>query len=249
MKVKLFVYSLLMGLFFISSCKDGGNECKLNLDPKPKICEESEGEFRINTGTEIVVKEFTPRNMIHAETLHDKIREKTGHVLGIMEDYQGRSKNCIIIEESKLPNLGKYGYEVSITPNTIRLRAKEEHGYLYAIETLLHIMDNNYQYMTDNQNGYSKKLSLPCMYVMDNSDLSKRESIIHMNDSISVDSVYSHIINMKKHKLTKLILMDMGHYDVPKIVEIREYAKNHLIELDIVNHSNDTSSNRLEIVK
>lgn len=226
--MKYIIINLLVLSLIISSCDLRNKNCSLNIHPKPSLCEEFEGSFTINTNTQIVIKEFTATNMEYATLIHKAIYEKTGHLLGVIESYQGRSKNCIIIEESKESELGESGYEVLVTPNTIRLKAIEKQGYLYATQTFIEIM----------RNSYIDKNSIPCMYVKDviNNNV-KRESLIELNNTISTDSIYKHIDNMLKIKSNKLIIFtnDTLGYDKHEMVKIRNYAKKNFIDIEINN--------------
>lgn len=226
--MKYIIISLLALSLIITSCNLRNKNCSLNIHPKPSLCEEFEGSFTINTNTQIVVKEFTATNMDYATLIHEAIYEQTGHLLGVIESYQGRSKNCIIIEESKESELGQSGYEVLITPNTVRLKAIEAQGYLYATQTFLEIM----------KNGNIGDNSLPCVYIKDfiNNNV-KRESLIELNNTVTTDSICIHLDNMLKIKFNKLIIVtnDTLGYDKNEILKIRNYAKKNFIEIEINN--------------
>lgn len=108
----------------------------LHVIPKPASWTFREGSFRLNRDTVICVSAESRDVGVY---LKDLIAPATGHDFAIME--QGPADNVIQFElNTKMDDLGKEGYELSVEGNRITLKANAPAGLFYAVQTLRQLL-------------------------------------------------------------------------------------------------------------
>ncbi len=132
----------------ISSC--GRKAQRLNIVPLPTIMEIKKGEFHFSNNTEFIFDESNEK----LNFIVSKLKELTDY------GYKDGQKNYIIFKLVQDTSLGKEGYELLITGDTVLAKANTEHGIFYSYITLKQIL-------LDKSINDNKKGILPAVYIKD----------------------------------------------------------------------------------
>lgn len=119
----------------------------LNLIPKPQNIEHYSGSFVLNSKTVIQAD----KNSFEAKYLQQIIEQQLGLNLEITTSSKAKSK---IIEEKKS---FKEWYNLSISKNEVVIKATEDHGIFYAIQTLIQLLPLE----------KSLEIKIPCLSITD----------------------------------------------------------------------------------
>lgn len=125
----------------------------LNLIPKPQNIEHYSGSFVLNSKTVIQAD----KNSFEAKYLQQIIEQQLGLNLEITTSSKAKSKIIFvtkIIEEKKS---FKEWYNLSISKNEVVIKATEDHGIFYAIQTLIQLLPLE----------KSLEIKIPCLSITD----------------------------------------------------------------------------------
>ena len=125
----------------------------LNLIPKPQNIEYHSGFFVLNSKTVIQADE----NSFEAKYLQQIIEQQLGLNLEITTSSKAKSKIVFvtkIIEEKKS---FKEWYNLSISKNEVVIKATEDHGIFYGIQTLIQLLPLEKSF----------EIKIPCLSITD----------------------------------------------------------------------------------
>ena len=146
MKYKILTLLLLFSVISIA-------QQNLNLIPKPQNIEHYSGSFVLNSKTVIQAD----KNSFEAKYLQQIIEQQLGLNLEITTSSKAKSKIIFvtkIIEEKKS---FKEWYNLSISKNEVVIKATEDHGIFYAIQTLIQLLPLE----------KSLEIKIPCLSITD----------------------------------------------------------------------------------
>ena len=146
MKYKILTLLLLFSVISIA-------QQTLNLIPKPQNIEHYSGSFVLNSKTVIQAD----KNSFEAKYLQQIIEQQLGLNLEITTSSKAKSKIIFvtkIIEEKKS---FKEWYNLSISKNEVVIKATEDHGIFYAIQTLIQLLPLE----------KSLEIKIPCLSITD----------------------------------------------------------------------------------
>ena len=110
----------------------------LNLIPQPTSIIPSEGEFQLSNVVTIETGSSNKEIETLANYLSIQIHRSSGWNLSEADNRGNAEKIVLELEED--PDLGEEGYELSISPELVRLCANRPAGLFYAIQTLLQMI-------------------------------------------------------------------------------------------------------------
>ena len=128
-----------------------------NLIPKPTSIFEYEGTFVISSNTIIFSQRDNPETVFIANLLSTSLGEVSGYEVPVVEQSSNPGQGNIYLSLNSEKSLGEEGYELSITTDSIRLKANYPAGLFYGMHTLR-------QFLPIRSSG---TLSLPAVLIRD----------------------------------------------------------------------------------
>ncbi len=107
-----------------------------NLIPLPTSTAPTEGVFTLTPATQIYLEPATPELMAIGEYLAEKLRPPTGYALEIVSGTPPAPGHIQLTIHNDDETLGEEGYELTITPDGVRLTAPRPAGLFRGIQTL-----------------------------------------------------------------------------------------------------------------
>ena len=160
-------FLLLVSLFFSSA---GGHRAiagsSIAIIPKPLKIEETPGKFAIDARTRILVDKKSGTLGDVATFLAGELRRATGFPLPVVLDAEVKgAKNAILLS---VPLTGKptgaEGYELTVTPNFVRIAAQAPAGVFYGEQTLFQLLPAEFEEDTPVR---GVAWEIPCVFVED----------------------------------------------------------------------------------
>src|SRR5690348_5545891 len=106
-------------------------DCFARLIPKPTSIFESEGEFIVSSKTNIVASKEKEEIASIANLLSGYLRQIGGFEVAVLPKNGYPGQGDIYVALTMEESLGEEGYELSITPDSIQLRANCAAGLFY----------------------------------------------------------------------------------------------------------------------
>ncbi len=156
--------SIAILLFALTCCKVE-QEREISIIPRPQSVERLDGEFFINSRTQIVYQDSSLIDVL--EYINDRFSAAAGFRLatkignGAGEEGEMTSANCIVFKND--PNLGKEEYELVAGPDGIVIASSAPNGAFYAVQTLFQMLPEAI-YSSEKVNC---KWSVPCARIKD----------------------------------------------------------------------------------
>ncbi len=108
------------------------------LIPLPQKLELREGAFRLQPNTPILADRASRDT---GQYLAESLRQGTGYRLRVAAGKQLRpSQGAIVLTAAGAKPLGPEGYELTVTPDSVVLRASSQTGMFYGVQTLLQLL-------------------------------------------------------------------------------------------------------------
>lgn len=108
------------------------------LIPLPQKMELRDGGFRLQPNTPILADRASRDT---GQYLAESLRPGTGYKLRVAASKQPRpSKGAIVLTAADARPLGPEGYELTVTPDSVVLRASGQAGMFYGVQTLLQLL-------------------------------------------------------------------------------------------------------------
>ena len=109
--------------------------------PMPVQIAPGVGAYTINAATAVGYDAGTPALAAVAEYLADLLRPATGYPLPVAAATEGTAANQVLFTRAGAdPALGDEGYELTITPAGVVIRASQPAGHFYAVQTLRQLL-------------------------------------------------------------------------------------------------------------
>lgn len=126
--------TLLAACVTVTSCSTGKADANYNIIPAPRSVELTTGDFTLNGKTAIVYTEGNDTLRKDAEHLREYIRTLTGQDLEVTST--PRKSNAIILASGCNVGDNSESYELSVTPELIKIDGASAAGTFYGIQTL-----------------------------------------------------------------------------------------------------------------
>jgi hexosaminidase len=136
---RMFCISLfVLGLFNTAAAQ----EPAIALIPRPALCEQRAGTFTLGRQTKILFSQGDEQFKSVAAYLADRLGKGTGYALRAEPAEQGAAAHGAILltTAGAAASLGDEGYELTVSPEGIVLRAVKPAGVFYGVQTLLQLL-------------------------------------------------------------------------------------------------------------
>jgi hexosaminidase len=172
-------------------------DCFACLIPKPTSIFESEGEFVLSPNTRIVLQKENEEIASIGNLLSGYLRQIGGSDLAVLQHTGDPGQGDIHIALTMDESLGEEGYELSITPDFIQLRANRAAGLFYGVQTLRQLLPP----------GHSESIRLPAVSIRDMPRFDWRGAMLDVaRHFFGVDDVKRYIDLISHYKMNRLHL-------------------------------------------
>lgn len=198
------ISALTLGLvtFLAAPAPSGGSEVsqQVAVIPQPVSLAVAKGNCRITARTEIVA---TGNAVEPARQLIDALAPATGFKLKLVENKPSNETYIsLALDESLQAKLGSEGYLLDVTPKQISLRASEQAGLFYAVQTLRQLLPPEVFSATKAQ---TEDWIVPCLSIVDYPRFGWRGLLIDpARHFIPLQDVKRFIDTMALHKFNRL---------------------------------------------
>ncbi len=107
------------------------------LIPAPQSMKLKDGVFALHSGAKIVAN--APAKPA-ASFLAERLREGTGYGFPVRSSGKPAAGNIVLTTDGSDPGLGAEGYELTVTPDSVLIRAPTDAGLFYGVETFLQLL-------------------------------------------------------------------------------------------------------------
>lgn len=242
MKKILFKKGLLVALTILVACNVSiGQPAKtqqkevISIIPLPAQLQKGSGSFAINKGTRIVVQRGNREALRIAKMLSGKLQKAAGLVIPVSETTTTGGKNTIAFTTKDAPGtLGKEGYQLSVTPGSVTLKAGDPAGLFYGMQTILQLLPPEIESSVKVNNV---TWQMPAVDVTDVPRFTWRGQHLDVcRHFVSVDFIKKYIDNMAMHKLNTFhwhLTEDQGWRlqikKYPKLTDVGAWRKETLV--------------------
>jgi len=133
-----------MGYFLMTGCHSIAGEGVPNLSviPKPVKLERVEGDYSFDEKTKIVITDESEELSEIGMQMAEKLRVVTGYPFELLDESDlKKAKNVVKFTlDSKLCNLGREGYQLNVSPDSVHISAPGAAGIFYGIQSLYQLM-------------------------------------------------------------------------------------------------------------
>lgn len=235
------LFSFLVFVLIGTSCSKNEELLEISIIPQPAKMEQLNGSFTINPKTKIVVQRELGESFRVASLLAEKIQMASGFNIEVHTSSDNDpGKNVIFFTSDDAdPNLGKEGYQLSVSKNAVVLRALDPAGHFYGMQTILQLLPAEIKNPSKIENISWK---IPAVEIFDKPRFQWRG--MHLDVArhyMPMDFIKRYIDLMAMHKLNTFhwhLTEDQGWRieikKYPKLTEIGAWRKESLI-----GHAND----------
>ncbi len=134
MKIKSRIAAVILCPMAMASAADVVSPA---IIPLPQKMEIRSGIFKLTPDTHIAADSVSART---ARFLAARVREVTGYPLNLISAKSGGSGNILLTTKDADTNLGLEGYALTVTPDSVVIRAPTQAGLFYGVQTLLQLL-------------------------------------------------------------------------------------------------------------
>ncbi|HEV2437306.1 MAG TPA: family 20 glycosylhydrolase, partial [Verrucomicrobiae bacterium] len=134
MKIKSRIAAVILCLMAMASAAD---VVRPAIIPLPQKMELRSGIFKLTPDTSIAADSVSART---ARFLAARVREVTGYPLNLISAKSGGGGNILLTTKDADTNLGLEGYALTVTPDSVVIRAPTQAGLFYGVQTLLQLL-------------------------------------------------------------------------------------------------------------
>ncbi|MEO7283770.1 family 20 glycosylhydrolase, partial [Gelidibacter sp.] len=146
------IVSFILFIILLYNCDSQNTEKQaLQILPMPSQMESQKGEFILDNSVGIT---FDESFKVSANFLKEFIEK--GSALQLKQN-----NTIIFIKDDSIAD--EEGYQLSISPKQIEIRAKTDHGAFYAVQTLRQLLPVSFE----NETFSEKSVSIPCVTIKD----------------------------------------------------------------------------------
>lgn len=168
------------------------NKMEINIIPKPQSLSVLEGTFKITPNTVIIA----PKGF-YGEFLRNKINGATKYNISVLCDTCIK-QNCFKLLVSDSYNLPSEGYELSVNSNEVLVKASDNAGIFYAIQTILQLLPPT---IYGNATGW-EKWEIPAVKIKDYPRFKYRGMMLDVSRTFfDKDIIYKYLDWLSYHKI------------------------------------------------
>jgi hexosaminidase len=194
------------------------NTPNISIIPKPNILTVKSGNFELSSDAHIIITSGTGLKPAFAEFLKERVKKISGWDLKTDSILCKDSIKCIVFTEAQaISNIGEEGYLLSVTSQSIVIKAKTKPGFFYGLQTLL-------QLLPTTSDTAVKRIIVPCLEIADYPRFPWRGMLLDVSRHfMPKESVKKYIDLLALHK------MNIFHWhltdDQGWRIEIKKYPK------------------------
>jgi hexosaminidase len=217
---KIHFLNYIAFLFLITACNVPSKKeftiDDINIIPKPSETVLNEGSFTFNKKTKIVLS--TPSQKSIASDLIQQFKISTGIQISFAVK-NSAPENVVIFKKDT--TLSKEAYHLTVTSNKVTIKATDDAGFLYGVQTLIQILPTEYEANSLQQNI---EWSIPNLEIKDKPRFGWRGLMLDVSRHFfRKEYVLKTIDRLAAHKMNVLhlhLIDDQGWR-----VEIKKYPK------------------------
>jgi hexosaminidase len=176
----------------------------LAIIPKPAKMGIHRGVFKVGPGTKIYlgVEDGGVRRV--GEYLSTLLSSSLGRAVPVrVAEGTGRHRNCIHLSLTSPGMLGPEGYEMSVSPHAIRIRASTADGLFYGVQTLRQMLPPEIESHAPGK----ERMEVPCVRIQDSPRFSWRGLMLDCSRTfLTMDYLKRSVDRMALYKLNVLHL-------------------------------------------
>ncbi|MDB6020350.1 MAG: exo 1 [Pedosphaera sp.] len=214
--------SVIASVLFLSATAFAfaGDTNALGIVPLPEKMERHEGSFKVKAGSRIFVDAAAGET---GEYLAMQLRKSTGYGLAVSTSLPKTlpTGSILLTTKDAKSELGDEGYELSVTPASAIIRAKDSAGLFYGVQTLLQLLPPE---VFAAKKAAGAKWEIPCVQIEDQPRFKWRGMMLdvgrHFFDKEEVKQILD---GMALHKLNRFhwhLVDDQGWR-----IEIKKYPR------------------------
>lgn len=194
-------FCLIAGVPALCAEKTGAT---LAIIPKPAKMEVHRGVFVVGPGTKIYLEAEDGGVRRVGEDLSTLLSSSMGRTVPVqVADGTARHRNSIHLSLKAPATLGPEGYELSVSPDAIRLSAATAAGLFYGVQTLRQMLPPEFE----SHAAGEKRGEVPCVYIQDSPRFRWRGLMLDCSRTFqSVDYLQHTLDRMALYKLNVLQL-------------------------------------------
>ncbi len=122
------------------------DEARVSVIPRPSQVSSGEGTFHLTPQTKILVQPGEPAIRSIAQGLAERLASATGHAIAVEESRPTKTaENAVLLttvdgNQELNEKLGKEGYELTVAPGSVVIRATKPAGVFYGVQTLYQLL-------------------------------------------------------------------------------------------------------------
>jgi hexosaminidase len=188
------LFELIVNSAKLAYYQDKGYHNMLNLIPSPTSMISDQGEFFLSNSVTIQADSSNEELTALASYLSAQMQNTVGSQFPVSSEKQ---QTGIALQLDHDSGLGEEGYELTISPEGIRLRANQPAGMFYAIQTLLQIIPAH----------PSETITLPAVSIRDTPRFTWRGAMLDVaRHFFGVEDVKRYIDLISHYKMNRLHL-------------------------------------------
>jgi len=134
--------------------------------PKPAVLQPVDGVFRVDSKTRIILDSSNETMTAIVALLQNKFRAAAGFELPLHVAAASQlDSNIILLGIEKKSTFGPEGYELNVTPQSIRLIASEPAGIFYGVQTLRQLLPPEIE--RAERSAAAIDWTIPCVHISD----------------------------------------------------------------------------------
>jgi hexosaminidase len=242
MKIISFKTMVFVGISIVVACNNADSgvattkpQEEVSIIPLPAQLQKKNGSFGINNETKIVVQQGNAEALRIGKMLAEKLQKAAGLEIAISEASGTPPNNAIYFTTSGVhDSLGNEGYQLSVTNDSVIVRAQKPAGLFYGMQTIAQLLPAEIESSTKVE-----KISwqIPAVEITDVPRFIWRGQHLDVcRHFVSVDFIKKYIDNMAMHKLNTFhwhLTEDQGWRleikKYPKLTEVGAWRKETLV--------------------
>jgi len=214
--------ALVVSLCFVNGFAAAGPG-QISVIPKPMEIRQTGGHFTVKDKTAIYFQGSSDEAKTVAKYLAETLRPATGLGLAVLEQSKTEApvESFLLTTENSDSGLGDEGYELTVTQNSVVLRAPNQAGLFYGVQTIRCLLPAQIE---SKKKVLSTCWKIPCVQIKDKPRFGWRGSLLDCcRHFMSVPFVKRYIDLLAYHKMNRLhwhLTEDQGWR-----IEIKKYPK------------------------
>ena len=236
MKRALSISCLWICLLVLSSSVIMGQDNHLDITPTPQSLVQKNGHFTLNSKTSFAIGKNQRADLKKvAAYFQSKILYSTGYNLNIKNS---GSSNAISLQIDKSLKIGNEGYQLTVTPKKVIVKAKTPQGIFYGMQSVMQLLPPQIESETIIDNV---AWEIPCVEIKDEPAYGYRGMMLDV-------CRHFHDVEFVKKQLDIMAMFKMNYFhwhltdDHLWTIEIKKYPR--LAEVGSVRRNADGSIHR-----